>query len=92
MDLLDLRLVQALSSQERDGVRIVKAEVLVQPVECLFCKAANPYRHDSREQEFADAGVVPGLVRQSTESEIGARKLAILQLDHCCDGNQRESV
>lgn len=57
MDLLDLRFVQALSSELRDGVRIVKAEVLVQPVECPFCKAADPYRHDSREQEFADAPI-----------------------------------
>ncbi|WP_454256824.1 ISL3 family transposase [Pseudoxanthomonas mexicana] len=57
MDLLDLRFVQALSSELRDGVRIVKAEVLVQPVECPLCKAADPYRHDSREQEFADAPI-----------------------------------
>ena len=57
MDLLDLEFVQALSSELRDGVRIIKAEVLVQPVECPFCKAADPYRHDTREQEFADAPV-----------------------------------
>ena len=57
MDLLDLSFVQALSSEVRDSVRIVKAEVLVQPIECPFCKAADPYRHDSREQEFADAPI-----------------------------------
>lgn len=57
MDLLDLKAVRSLSSEVRDGVRIVKAEVLVQPAECPFCKAADPYRHDSREQEFADAPI-----------------------------------
>lgn len=57
LDLLDLKLVQALSSEVREGVRVVKADVLVQPVECVHCKAADPYRHDSREQEFADAPI-----------------------------------
>lgn len=49
MDLLDLKLVQSLSSELRGDVRIIKTQVLVQPVECLFCKAADPYRHDTRE-------------------------------------------
>lgn len=57
MDLLDLKLVQSLSSELRGDVRIIQAQVLVQPVECPFCKAADPYRHDTREQEFADAPI-----------------------------------
>jgi len=57
MDLLDLKWVQSLSSELRDDVRVIQAQVLVQPAECPFCKAADPYRHDSREQEFADAPI-----------------------------------
>ena len=57
MDLLQLKYVQALSSDVRDDVSIIDAQILAQPLECPFCKAANPYRHDSREQEFADAPI-----------------------------------
>lgn len=57
MDLLDLKFVQSQSSEIRDGVRIIHGQVLVQPAECPLCKAADPYRHDSREQEFADAPI-----------------------------------
>ena len=57
MDLLQLKFVQALSSEVRDGVVIIDAKVLIEPTECPFCKAVNPYRHDSRVQEFADSPI-----------------------------------
>ena len=47
MDLLQLKFVQALSSEVRDDVSIIDAQVLAQPLECRFCKVADPYRHDS---------------------------------------------
>lgn len=57
VDLLDLQFVRTASDELRDGVRVIHAEVMVQPIECPFCHAAEPYRHDSREQEFADAPI-----------------------------------
>ena len=57
MDLLQLKFVQALSSEVRDDVSIIDAQVLAQPLECPFCKVADPYRHDSRVQEFADSPI-----------------------------------
>ncbi|WP_449446776.1 ISL3 family transposase [Thermomonas brevis] len=63
MDLLQLKFVQALSSEVRDEVLIVDAKVLIKLAECPFCKAASPYRHDSRTQEFADSPIRGNPVR-----------------------------
>lgn len=57
MDLLDLKNIKSLSSKVADGVRLIDAEVLEEPDACVLCKAPDPYRHDSREQAFADAPI-----------------------------------
>lgn len=57
MDLLDLKNIKSLSSKVADGVRFIEAEVLEEPGACVFCQAPDPYRHDSREQAFADAPI-----------------------------------
>ncbi|MHB1282265.1 MAG: ISL3 family transposase [Metallibacterium scheffleri] len=57
LDLLGLEHIRPVLPEVRDGVLIVKAEVTAPPVQCPQCKAANPYRHDTREQEFADAPI-----------------------------------
>ena len=57
MDLLDLKNIKSLSSKVADGVRYIEAEVLEEPGACVLCQAPDPYRHDSREQAFADAPI-----------------------------------
>ncbi|MEZ5464450.1 MAG: ISL3 family transposase [Lysobacteraceae bacterium] len=57
MDLLDLEGLESLSFNDRDGVRVIEAKITATADHCLHCSAPNPYKHDAREQEFADAPV-----------------------------------
>jgi transposase len=57
MDLLGLDSVKAVSSETRDGVLFVAAEIEGRASSCLICNAADPYLHDTREQEFVDSPI-----------------------------------
>lgn len=63
MDILELRSIKAVSSEVRDGIRVIQAQTDDDPRQCPFCNALDPYKHDSRVQEFADAPVRGAPVR-----------------------------
>jgi transposase len=58
IDLLSLPNIRAVASEKRDGVLYISAQTIDRSaIPCLQCSCTDPYRHDSRDQVFADAPV-----------------------------------
>jgi transposase len=57
LDLLGLPSIASVSSEENAGRLIVTARVVEQPLSCPACGRTPCYKHDSRDQEYADAPI-----------------------------------
>lgn len=57
LDLLALPSLASVSSEEEAGRLIVTARIVEQPIACPGCRGTRCYKHDSRDQEYADAPI-----------------------------------